>query len=105
MTGCASDQPPDPFVGTWTDAAQSGPRLIIEKRGDDYLAVASKPGATTLRLECSRNANTLTALTLPAGFLDKPQARYDPETGELFYTPFGVNVTLTRISTSSGGTQ
>jgi hypothetical protein len=105
LSACgASKAAPDPFVGTWADPTQPESTLVIVLSGSHYQATTSKAGRT-LHLEFSRDGNTLTALSLPAGFFFKPIARYDPATGILYFSPFGKGISLRRTSSPSSGSQ
>jgi hypothetical protein len=77
-------------------------KVVISKRGSSYVAVVSKNGRTQLRLVFSRHANRLVAEEAPPVFgTNMPIADVYPATKEMYFSPFGLNEQLSKVSDST----
>jgi hypothetical protein len=102
LAGCGhTSKPSDPFVGTWVPASASDNWVVISRHGDDYLLIAYKPAAGTMRGIFVRHDNQLIDCTVPPGETVKPRAQLTTGSSRLYFAPFGVNEMLTRVSDST----
>lgn len=102
--GC-SRPPKDPFVGTWNDP--TGNRVVVTRKGSDYVAVAYRWGRKGQRVDFYREGNRLLGHAdfrlpgEPMGMtLPPPVAEIEPS-GRLYFSLFGRNAMLRRVSTST----
>lgn len=88
----------DPFVGTWYGASQTDVYLTITRHGDAYIANAAYENGLKLRVVFARHGDHLVSRALHPGSVGYAVAVFSPASKLLYFSPFGVNAKLTRVS-------
>jgi hypothetical protein len=90
----------DPFVGTWYSASETDVYLTITKHGDAYIANAAYENGLKVRVLFARHGDQLVSRVQPPRSVGYAVAVFSPASKLLYFSPFGVNAKLTRVSYS-----